>query len=587
MGVEDMGGNDLVLTDQIVEDRRTKSDPPLPFEVAFEHFACEQALHGYGLSAEEISAGVIGGGDDGGIDGVYVFLGNRLLHEDSDVFQPSFSVNSLENGVQLTLWLVQAKTSKSFSEAALDKVASSCNLLLKLDADDADLGKLYCEDLLARVGLFRKALLRIAGRMPTVKIRFSYVTRGDTEEVHPKVVVKARHLETQFAQTLGTASGEVEFLGPAELWKRASVIPSYTLELPYQESITHGTSHIALIALGDYISFLSEDDGTIKSHIFDWNVRDYQGNVEVNREIAASLQNPDAPEFWWLNNGITIVCSGASSIGKRLSLSDVQIVNGLQTSYTIHETLRERYAENPGDPVFQRLVQVRILVTGDQAARDAVIRATNRQTSVPVASLRATDDIQRQIETYFFEHDWFYDRRKNYYRNQGKPLDRIISIPFLAQTVMAMALGRPDYARARPSSLLKSDSDYQRVFSKATPLPVYLWLAVTQRQVDGFLQSSTTSLSSSEFTNLRFHLSMLAATDLMGRPFTGAGHLKNFALEEVFPGSARLSKLFEILREEFLRYQRQHGTGPDQTAKSNDFVQHLLEHFGWQRTSWR
>ncbi|WP_309500366.1 AIPR family protein [Streptomyces shenzhenensis] len=53
-----------------------------------------------------------------------------------------------------------------------------------------------------------------------------------------------------------------------------------------------------------------------------------------------------------------------------------------------------------------RLIQVRILVTGNQAARDAVIRATNRQTTVPVASLRATDDIQRQIESYFYDRGW-------------------------------------------------------------------------------------------------------------------------------------------------------------------------------------
>ncbi|NMO32884.1 AIPR family protein [Streptomyces sp. GMY01] len=579
-----MGGNDLVLTDQLVEDRRINGEVQLSFDVAFEHFACEQALHGYGLSAEEVTAGVIGGGDDGGLDGVYVFLGNRLLHEDSDVFQSSFSVNSLENGAPLTLWLVQAKTSKSFSEVALDKVASSCNLLLNLDANDKDLSNLFSQELIARISLFRKTLLRIAKRMPAVKIRFSYVTRGDTEAIHPKVRVKAQHLETQFAKILGTASGEVEFLGPAELWKRASVIPSYTLELPYQESITHGTSHIALITLGDYLSFLSEDDGSIKSHIFDWNVRDYQGNVEVNREIAASLQDPDAPEFWWLNNGITIVCSGASSIGKRLSLSDVQIVNGLQTSYTLHNTLRDKYEDDPEAPVFARLVQVRILVTGNQAARDAVIRATNRQTTVPVASLRATDDIQRQIESYFYDRGWFYDRRKNYYRNQGKPLDRIISIPFLAQTVMAMALGRPDYARARPSSLLKSDSDYERVFSSATPLPVYLWLAKAQRHVDAFLQSSATPASGSEFTNLHFYLAMLAATDIVGQPFNRPAHLENAAREDVFPGQARLVELWGQLRDEFRRYQKRHGVGPDQAAKNNEFVQHLLESFGWPRS---
>jgi len=576
-----MSANDRVLINQMIEERRNARAVPLSFDAAFERFASEHALHGYGLSEEEIEAGVIGGADDGGIDSVYVFLGGRLLHEDSEIFQQQSAVANVEQGTQLTLWLVQAKTSPTFSETALDKVASTCKNLLDMEVDEATVGVLYSEDLLARFRLFREALKKLLTRHPTVLIKFSYVTRGAASEVHPKVQAKAKILESQFSNAFAISTGEVEFLGPAELWKRASTLPSYTLELPYRESITHGTSHIALVALGEYIDFLSDETGAIKSHIFDWNVRDYQGNVEVNREITASLQNPEAPEFWWLNNGITIVCSQATSVGKRLSLSDVQIVNGLQTSYTLHETLYDRYVTDPSDPVFDRLVQVRILVTVDQAARDSVIRATNRQTSVPVASLRATDDIQRQIESYFLEHDWFYDRRKNFYRNQGRPTDRIVSIPLLAQSVMAMALGRPDYARARPSSLLKSDSDYRRVFSEKTELAVYLWLAKAQRQVDEFLQSTSDPISRSLHTNLRFHLAMLGAVDLVGRVFGKPETLNNAAREDAFPNPARLRSLWLSLQEQFDVFQRKNRSGPDKTAKSSDFVTYLTTELGY------
>ncbi|MFJ8648300.1 AIPR family protein [Streptomyces sp. NPDC093546] len=576
-----MSANDRVLINQMIEERRNARAVPLSFDAEFERFASEHALHGFGLSEEEIEAGVIGGADDGGIDGAYVFLGGRLLHEDSEIFQQQSAVANVEQGTQLTLWLVQAKTSPGFSEVAIDKVASTCKNLLDMEVDEAAVDLLYSEDLLARFRLFREALKKLLTRHPTVLIKFSYVTRGSASEVHPKVQAKAKILESQFSSAFAISTGEVEFLGPAELWKRASTLPSYTLELPYRESITHGTSHIALVGLGEYIDFLSDETGAIKSHIFDWNVRDYQGNVEVNREITASLQNPEAPEFWWLNNGITIVCSQATSVGKRLSLSDVQVVNGLQTSYTLHETLRDRYLTDPADPVFDRLVQVRILVTVDQAARDSVIRATNRQTSVPVASLRATDDIQRQIESYFLEHDWFYDRRKNFYRNQGKPTDRIVSIPLLAQSVMAMALGRPDYARARPSSLLKSDVDYRRVFSDKTELAVYLWLAKAQRQVDEFLQASSDPASRSLHTNLRFHLAMLGAVDLAGRTFNKPEVLNNVAREEVFPSIPRLRWLWMSLQQHFDIFQQQHRSGPDKTAKSSDFVTYLTTELGY------
>ena len=84
----------------------------------------------------------------------------------------------------------------------------------------------------------------------------------------------------------------------------------------------------------------------MRSYVFDWNVRDYEGDVEVNREIRESLQDPKSPEFWWLNNGVTVLCSTATISGRTFSLDDVQIVNGLQTSVTIFEHLRSAPAED-------------------------------------------------------------------------------------------------------------------------------------------------------------------------------------------------------------------------------------------------
>ncbi|MFJ3191702.1 AIPR family protein [Streptomyces griseoviridis] len=65
------------------------------------------------------------------------------------------------------------------------------------------------------------------------------------------------------------------------------------------------------MTLRDYLGFICNDDGTLRRHIFDWNVRDYAGGVEVNREIKESLLDRSAPQFWWLNNGVTITCSRA------------------------------------------------------------------------------------------------------------------------------------------------------------------------------------------------------------------------------------------------------------------------------------
>lgn len=403
----------------------------------------------------------------------------------------------------------------------------------------------------------------------------SATLRGaSVDALNAKVAIKANHLEQQFCDVMTGATAKVEFLGAAELWKRANAVPSYTSELSYQENATSGTGHVALVKLRDYMAFLTDENGRLRRHIFDLNVRDYQGDVEVNREMRDSLGDAVGPEFWWLNNGVTIICSKASSVSKTYILDDVQIVNGLQTSHTVHRVLRDA---PDGHPAFERSVLVRILVTGDDpVTRDRVIRATNRQTSVPAASLRATDDIQRNIESYFSARGWFYDRRKNFYRNNGKSPERIVSIPLLAQAVMAMGLSRPDNSRARPSTLLKRDEDYDKIFSASVALPIYLWLAMSQKGVDAFLLSEDAGATTQERTNLRFHLAMVAAAKLLGARVHAPVQLGQLATTDSSITEADLALCLGELRESFSLYADKSGDAADKIAKGSDFIEFLL-----------
>jgi hypothetical protein len=71
--------NELVLLDQVLQQRQNERSIPLKDDDAFELFACEQILRDRDPSAEEVAMGIVGGGNDGAIDGVYVFLGDALL----------------------------------------------------------------------------------------------------------------------------------------------------------------------------------------------------------------------------------------------------------------------------------------------------------------------------------------------------------------------------------------------------------------------------------------------------------------------------------------------------------------------------
>lgn len=566
-----MPNNELVLLNQILQQRQDDRDEPLPDDKAFELFACEQALRNFDLSEEEVAAGLVGGGNDGGLDGIYVFLGDTLLSEDSEIFVEGFTKSRVPTSERLLLCLVQAKREGTFRETVFDTVSASTKRLLDLNETDEDLGQIYSETVVRSVGLFKQALRKLAVRHVKPEVRFSYASRGNVDEIHSKVLIKSRDLEASFRQLTSDAVGSVEFLGAAELRGRASTVPSYTLQLTFKEQATAGEGYVAIVQLDDYLRFLSEDDGSLRRHIFDWNVRDYEGDVEVNKEIRQSLEDPDGPEFWWLNNGVTVLCSNASSVGKTFTLDDVQIVNGLQTSQTIHRVLHDA---DQSAYAMSRSLLVRIVVTDDPKTRDRIIRATNRQTSVPAASLRATDPVQRSIETFFLGSGWFYDRRKNFYRNMGKSPDRIIGIPLLAQATMSMGLGRPDNSRARPSSLLKRDDDYESIFSPEIDLKIYLWAARAQKAVDRFLLQ--TDATATERTNLRFHLSMFAATRLHGSRISSPSDLAGLAEADRQFSNEELNEWLDAVREAYRTYEDSSGNAMDKIAKGREFVETLI-----------
>jgi hypothetical protein len=163
-------------------------------------------------------------------------------------------------------------------------------------------------------------------------------------------------------------------------------------------------------------------------------------------------------DFWWLNNGVTIVADEAVYINNQLNIANPLIVN-VQTSHEIHS-----YADKLGESDGRGLL-IRVIVETDPIKRDHIIRATNRQTSINSSSFRATEKVHKEIEDYFLTLGYFYDRRKNAYKREGKPASKIISIDRLVQGTLALLLHEPHTARARPTSAIKTDASYKRIFS--------------------------------------------------------------------------------------------------------------------------
>lgn len=559
--------NAVVLVDQFVAAAQAARETPLPDDVAFEVFAAATVLREFNLSDEEVETGRIGGGQDGGIDAVYTFLDGRLLNEDDGLYDEDFKPSEVRKNADLSLYLIQAKRSTGFSESAFEKVIASTKKLLDLNYSDIQLAEIYSVDVTTRVRLFTRAWTALGIRTPRISITFAYVTRGDADDISKGVIQKKDDVRNELESLVPGATADVRTVGAKDLWAAASETPEYDLQIRFRDYASEGDSYAGLVSLPEYYRFLTDPNGNLRGHLFDWNVRDFQGDVNVNRQIQETLGSESERDFWWLNNGVTILCSEVNIGGERtFTLSGVQIVNGMQTSHAIHDALT---ATDPdAERHKRRSLLVRVIKTLDEATRDEVIRATNSQTKVPDASLHATEDLHRQIEAHFVANGWYYDRRKNYYKNAGKPVDKIISIPTLGQAVMAIGLSRPGDARARPSTLLNNKSDYGAVFNASLGLDVYLWVAKVQRRVDSLLRNEGVGADASTRTNTRFYISNYLATTALGARIYSPTQLTALAQSSLSIEPSDVKAALEVVLTELATVARERGWQLDRAAKS-------------------
>jgi hypothetical protein len=152
---------------------------------------------------------------------------------------------------------------------------------------------------------------------------------------------------------------------------------------------TEDSAVVCLVKLKNYANFLTDEHGTLRKSLLEPNVRDYQGKQNpVNIDIRATLAEGSAGhEFWWLNNGVTILAASCSIAGDKLIVESPEVVNGLQTSQEIFT-----YFRNKPDVSETRSILVRIVTPTDEQTRNKVIKATNSQTPVEPLSLHATED---------------------------------------------------------------------------------------------------------------------------------------------------------------------------------------------------
>lgn len=153
-------------------------------------------------------------------------------------------------------------------------------------------------------------------------------------------------------------------------------ILSSFLTLPFLERQTIEKDNFVFYMLcvrpEDYCKLVTDEDGQLRRCLFDSNGWDFLSANLVNEQISNALADP--ADLWTQNNGVTLIASNATAMGKSMQLQNVQIINGLQMSKIIYRHFKDGLATSEDEKLF-----VKIIVVPDAQTRAQIIEATSHQ----------------------------------------------------------------------------------------------------------------------------------------------------------------------------------------------------------------
>jgi hypothetical protein len=554
-----MSKNAQILLENLIEQEYHNNESYGSISDYFEFFTASQILKNQGLSDDEIENGIVGKGLDGGCDSIYLFLNNLLITPDivEDISAPKDSV--------LEMIIIQSKKTTSFGEDAVMKWKTISSNLLDLSNSIADFASRYNADVLEAFTTFRDTYTCLITSRVKLKFRFYYATLSS--ELHPNVVQQAEELKATVKGLFPNALVDVDFVDSDKLFDMYNSVIENRVNLKFADIpiSPNQKNYVALVDLKSYFNFIVNDNGEVRKNFFDSNVRDYQGKNNVNSSISESLHRTDNNDFWWLNNGVTVLASEAVLVNNReLQIVNPEIVNGLQTSMEIYNYFSEN--RNALDEE-KRSILLRIIVPDNEESRDQIIFATNNQTNIPKSTLRVTDPIHLQIEMYFKSRGLFYDRRKNYYKNQGRKTAEIVGVSFLAQCLITIFLRKPDYARARPSTLLNDERTYNELYEKNNDLEVFYRVAVLGKRIQKNVKSNS-DYTPAEKSDVQFYVLYAVVAHILNKRDIKPADIKNLDMNSV------TDDIIISYRNKVYDIYKQHG-GNGRVAKSAEFIQYI------------
>ena len=414
-----------------------------------EHFVNYCAIsneYGEEFDVEDLHTG---GPDDLGIDGVAVIVNGTLVLDEQEVMD----LVSTNRYIEANLIFCQSK-SGGFSGDEISNTFFGLKDLLSMKSSMPRNSRIAEKERLIKFIYGQSALFKRGN--PTVKIY--YATTGKWQD-DPKLIkrveverdglmdldifgsvdfvpVDAKTLQRLHSNAKNRFSKSIEFASKITLPELPGVQESYLGYLPSDE----------------FMKLISDDSGNMLKGLFYDNVRDFQGDNDVNMEIQKTLEDESRRLFVLMNNGVTVVADSIQKTGDRFTLEGYQVVNGCQTSNVLFRNQ---------DKLEKVQIPFKLIVSQDGAVKNKIIKATNRQTTVKPEELTSLTDFQKSLEDYYEAGDGdsklYYERRSQQFRaTTGIEKIRIVTIANQIRAFASMFLALPHQASRYYGALLNS-----------------------------------------------------------------------------------------------------------------------------------
>lgn len=225
--------------------------------------------------------------------------------------------------------------------------------------------------------------------------------------------------------------------------------------------------------------------------LFARNIRGFLGDTAINDGMAQTLSGEPA-NFWYFNNGVTLVCDSARKTAERgqavLRVTNPQVINGQQTTRVLFNTRTEK-ARNSA--VLVRVISVPRSADNGQERFERlvsnIVAATNWQNAILPSDLRANDTRQVSLQRDLAKIGYHYIRKRQTKREAKRLLGNqhwfSIKKEELAQVVGACEFD-PVVVRSGKEGLFKQPY-YDQIFDNRN-LRDYLsmyWLGRIVKQV--------------------------------------------------------------------------------------------------------